>query len=55
MEIFRWRIGTGMNFRISELIQMEIFRWRIGTGMKFRISELSDVNISLEDWFLFEL
>ena len=54
MEIFLWRIGTGMNFRISELSDGNILG-RIGTGMNFRISELSDENISLEGWYWYEI
>ena len=43
MEIFLWRIGTGMNLRISNFSDGNISPWRIGTGMNFRISELSDI------------
>ena len=54
MEIFLWKIGSGMNFRISKLSDGNI-SWRIGSVMNFRISELSDGNIYLEDWYWYEL
>ena len=54
MEIQSW---VSVQVWSLELVsfQMEQFLWRIGTGMNFRISELSNGNISLEDWYWYEL